>query len=687
MKTSPENRVRSYTVIGVALAMFLGALDQTIVSTALPRIVDQLSGLDRYTWVSTIYLLISTILVPIYGKLSDLVNRKTLQLWSVLVFLLGSFLCGLAGEFGPLPILGDGMDQLIVFRGIQAIGGAGIFALAFIIVADLYPPRERGKISGIFGAVFGLSSVIGPLVGGFLTDHASSWIPGVEGWRWIFYVNLPLGIIALAFIIARMPRFEPRDNSHKLNVVSALLMVLSFIPIILALQLDKSQYPWTSPTILGLLGGGLVILGLWVGHTLRSKHPILDLRLFKNKVFLTSNLASFFFGAGFISVIIFLPLYMVNVQGVSATRAGVSVIPLSLGMVLTAGLSGFFVTKLGRYKGMMIAGAAIAVAGAALMSLILGVNTPYWLVVLLMIVVGMGFGPSQSLYSLAVQNSVPPQEIGQATSASQFTRQIGSTVGAAIMGTVFTTALAAALAANMPALGSPSGTAMPAGQSRLNAKGLGEIRAEIEGGFDRSYREIETLFSLRGEAAGQALDKALADPRLPAELKARLAEGTPAMQVDKAFQALGAELEKAVMAGDLRAIQAVLDKPELARALGPDERGKILGLSYAPGPAKAQALKGIRAGLGTAAATVADKANAASLAGIREGLAKAKAEVADKVVGGMRASFAQAIHRLWLVSIVIMLGMLSFTLLVPNLPLKTKNDSIPPAARRSSLGK
>jgi EmrB/QacA subfamily drug resistance transporter len=441
MSPIPEKRIRVYTVIGVAMAMFLGALDQTIVSTALPRIVDQLSGLDRYTWVATIYLLISTILVPIYGKLADLLNRKTLQLWSVSIFLLGSFLCGLAGEFGSLPLLGDGMSQLIVFRGIQALGGAGIFALAFIIVADLYPPRERGKVSGIFGSVFGLASVVGPLVGGFLTDRAGGWIPHVEGWRWIFYVNLPLGLIALIFIIARMPRLEPRDTSRKLNVTSALLMVLSFSPIILALQLDKTQYPWGSPTILGLLLGGLAVMALWIGHTSRSKHPILDLRLFSNRVFLTSNLASFFFGAGFIAVIIFLPLYMVNVQGVSATKAGASVIPLSMGMVLSAGLSGALVTKIGRYKGIMLAGALVAVAAALGMSLILGVGTPYWLVVLLMIIVGMGFGPAQSLYALAVQNSVPPQEMGQATSASQFTRQIGSTVGAAVMGTIFSAAL------------------------------------------------------------------------------------------------------------------------------------------------------------------------------------------------------------------------------------------------------
>ncbi len=563
MNEVESKRTRLYTVIGVALAMFLGALDQTIVSTALPRIVEQLSGLDRYTWVTTIYLLISTILVPIYGKLADLINRRTLQLWSVSIFLFGSFLCGIAGEFGSLPLLGNGMSQLIAFRGVQAFGGAGIFALAFIIVADLYPPRERGKISGIFGSVFGLSSIVGPLVGGFLTDNAGGWIAGVAGWRWIFYVNLPLGIVALAFIVFRMPKLEPRDNSHKLNVTSALLMILSFMPIILALQLDKSVYPWTSGTTLGLLIGGLVMLGLWVGHTINSKHPILDLRLFKNRVFLTSNLASFFFGAGFISVLIFLPLYMVNVQGVSATKAGASVIPLSMGMVLSAGLSGFLVTKFGRYKGIMLLGAAIAVVASVLMALVLGAATPYWAVVILMVLVGMGFGPAQSLYSLAVQNSVPPQELGQATSASQFTRQIGSTIGAAVMGTIFSAALGAAFLANMPA-----GPGMPSGatsQGRVRSEGLSEIRSRIEAGFD-----------LRIAAAGTQ--------------------------------------------------------------------------------------------------------------GVRDALERTKAAAADAAVNGLKKSFSDSIHRVWLVSILVMGAMLLLTLLIPDIPLRTRNEAPPEALAHGNPG-
>jgi EmrB/QacA subfamily drug resistance transporter len=599
MHPTPENRIRLYTIIGVAMAMFLGALDQTIVATALPKIVDQLSGLDRYTWVTTVYLLVSTILVPVYGKLADLISRKTLQLWSVSVFLLGSFLCGLAGEFGSLPILGDGMSQLIVFRGIQALGGAGIFALAFIIVADLYAPRERGKVSGIFGSVFGLASIVGPLVGGFLTDSAGTWIPHVEGWRWIFYVNLPLGVLALVFIIARMPKVAARDDSRRLNVVSALLMLLAFSPLILALQLDKTVYPWTSPTTLGLLSAGLVLMGLWIGHTSHSRHPILDLRLFRNRVFLTSNLASLFFGAGFIAVIIFLPLYMVNVQGVSATKAGASVIPLSMGMVLSAGLSGFLVTKIGRYKGILIGGAALALAAATMMLLGLGLDTPYWMVVALMVIVGIGFGPAQSLYALAVQNAVPPQEIGQATSTNQFTRQIGSTIGAAVMGTIFSAALGAAFLVNMPGGAGLPALGPPSGRSHASAKGLSEIKGDIERGFDRRMASIEAVFDLRGAQARDALD-------------------------------------------------------ELAGELPPEFLLRLKGELAVP-PAGA--------------------ARAAVLGELRVALNREKERVSAEAADGLRRSFSDSIHRVWIVSIVVMAAMLLLTLLIPNIPLRSARPS------------
>jgi MFS family permease len=423
------------------------------------------------------------------------------------------------------------------------------------VISDLFPPRERGKIGGVFGAVFGLSSIIGPLIGGYLTDHAGGWIPGIAGWRWVFYVNLPLGLIALTFIIMRMPRLAPKDDSHKLDLVSAGLMVLTFLPLILALQLDKAVYPWSSPTILALIGGGLAVGGLWIAQTSRSRHPVLDLKLFRNRVFLTSNLAAFLFGAGFISILIFLPLYMVNVQGVSATSAGASVIPLSMGMVLGASTSGLLASKWGRYKRLMIAGSLIAVAAAVLMALLLDAHTPYWVVVMLMILVGMGFGPAQSLYALAVQNSVPSRELGQATSASQFMRQIGSTMGAAIMGTVFSAALTASFAVNMP-----QGGGMPhVSGSRAIPRGLSEIRKDIEKVFDERLAAVAS-------------------------------------------------------------------------------------------------------------------ADTASQGAIREGILKTKAEVADRVVEGIRLSFSDSIHRVWIISIFLMAGMLLATLLIPDIPLRGKGD-------------
>ena len=203
-------RDRTLTLFAVLLALFLGALDQTIVATALPRIVQDLGGVTRYAWVATAYLLASTAMVPIYGKLADITSRRTIELWAIGLFLIGSALCGLAGEFGPLPVLGDGMTQLIVFRALQGLGGAGLFAMAFIVIADLFPPAERGKYQGFVGAAFGIASVLGPVLGGLLTDHADGWIPGVAGWRWVFYVNVPFGAVALWFVLRRMPPLRAR---------------------------------------------------------------------------------------------------------------------------------------------------------------------------------------------------------------------------------------------------------------------------------------------------------------------------------------------------------------------------------------------------------------------------------------------------------------------------------------------
>lgn len=665
-----DHKNRTYTVIGVALALFLGALDQTIVSTALPRIVGELGGLDRYTWVTTVYLLISTLLVPLYGKLSDIMNRKTLELWSVVVFLIGSALCGTAGDWDALSFLGDGMNQLILFRGIQGLGGAGLFALAFIIISDLYPPRDRGKIGGVFGAVFGLSSVLGPLIGGFLTDNAGAWWPPVEGWRWVFYVNLPLGAVALWFIITRMPRLHPHDKSHQLDLVSTGLMMVAFFPLILALQLDKTQHPWTSPEVLGLLGGSLVGLAAWIFHSLSvSKHPILDLRLFQNPVFTTGVIASFFFGSAFLSILIFLPLYMVNVQGVSATAAGASIIPLTLGIVLGAGIGGPISTKLGKYKAILVVGSLVTLAGGLVMTLFT-FGTTYGLILAAMVIVGVGFGPAQSLYSVAIQNAVPVRELGQATSFSQFSRQIGSTVGAAIAGAIFSAAIASAFAAEM---GAGTGGTRVSGELR---QGPQEIRAEITRGFDKTAADVEALFDLRGAEAGPALTAFLAQPNTPIELRDKLKNGTPAMQIEASFTRLQSTLEVIVKAGDKKALVVLFASPEGAPLPEASRQGiaKVVAL---PTAERLAAIPTLRDQMQSGMEKAIGGTNFIAVARVKAELAKARDQVIDETVGKISRAFAAAIQPIWWFN-AILLGLLVIsTALIPARTLRGRGDPAP----------
>jgi len=507
---------KSFTLAGVLLALFLGALDQTIVATALPKIVQDLQGLDRYTWVATAYLLATTIMVPIYGKLADTLNRKSVELIAVSLFLAGSYLCGLSGAVPFLSFLGDGMSQLILFRVIQGLGGAGLFAMAFIVIADLFPPAQRGRYQGLVGAVFGLASVLGPLAGGFLTDYAGGVLPGVEGWHWVFYVNLPFGALALWFIAAWMPPLHPPGEKTRLDFTSMALLVAGFLPLVLALQLDKARFPWDSPWTLGLLAGSALMLVLFALSALRSANPVLEMRLFRNRVYATSIPALFFVGAGFLSLVVFLPLFMVNVVGVSATRAGVSLIPVSIGLVLGSTLSGQAVSRIGHYKLQMLAGGTLLAVGLFLLSR-MTVDTGYWQVTLYMLLCGLGLGPTFPLYTLAVQNAVEPRYIGQSTGSSIFFRQIGGTVGVAIMGTV----LAGVLTASFSGLqsfamrpvkaGDPPDVPQPHGLGSGNAQ---DLAVAIRGDFDRQYALAERAVRSRDP---QALDELLADPRIPAE--------------------------------------------------------------------------------------------------------------------------------------------------------------------------
>jgi EmrB/QacA subfamily drug resistance transporter len=451
--TDAERRI---TIIGVMIVFLLSALDQTIVSTAMPVIISQLHGLELYSWVTTAYLLSSTVMVPVWGKLGDLYGRKPVLLAGIGLFLFGSWLSGLAGEFGTLPLLGGGMVQLVVFRAIQGLGGGALFTTAFAIIADLFPPRERGKFAGLFGGVFGLASAVGPLLGGYFTDHGTVSIAGhvVEGWRWVFYLNLPMGLIALFMVIAKMPKLSHAAKGS-IDYLGAVLIAAACVPLLLALTFGGQKYAWDSPAVLGLLAMFVICTIMFVIVEKRVKDPIIHMELFSNKVFAWANTAGFFSSMSFLSVVAFLPLFMQLGQGVQATTSGLSTLPLMLGLIVAATISGRLVTRTGRYKPFMLFGMAVLLIATFLMSQMTHHTTRLdlgWRMALL----GIGLGPLQSLYGVAIQNAVPMNRIGVVTSANQFFRQIGSTVGVAIFGTLLTNNLNTKLTAWAAAAGLPS---------------------------------------------------------------------------------------------------------------------------------------------------------------------------------------------------------------------------------------
>ena len=445
--TDTEKKV---TLWGVAIVFLLSALDQTIVATAMPRIISELNGLSLYAWVTTAYLLSSTVMVPIWGKLGDLYGRKPILLAGILIFLGGSWLSGLSGEFGDLPLIGGGMVQLIVFRAIQGIGGGALFTTAFAIIGDLYPPRERGKIGGMFGAVFGLSSTVGPLIGGYFTDHGTVSLAGhvIAGWRWVFYINLPLSILSLFMILVKMPKMSHQARG-KIDFIGAALIIATVVPLLLALTFGGHQYAWTSLTEIGLFTGSALGLVLYIVAERFAADPILPLELFKNRVFTTANLAGFLVSMSFMSTVAFLPLFQQLGQGVAATTSGLAQLPLMAGLFASSIFCGRLVSKTGKYKAFMIGGIVLTFVGIWLLSRMHAGTTRLDLA-WRMLILGIGLGPGQSLFSIAVQNAMPIQQLGVVTSSSQFFRQIGSTMGVAIFGTFLTANLNSGLGKVMP---------------------------------------------------------------------------------------------------------------------------------------------------------------------------------------------------------------------------------------------
>jgi EmrB/QacA subfamily drug resistance transporter len=408
-------------IVALMLAMLLAALDQTIVSTALPHIAIDLKGLNKLSWVVTAYLITSAVTTPLYGKISDQFGRKKIFMTAIIIFLIGSVLCGLS----------QNMNQLIIFRGLQGIGAGGLMSLALAVVGDIIPPRQRGRYQGYFGGVFAVSSIIGPLLGGFFTDHLS--------WRWIFYINIPLGIIALSAISARL-HLPVRKTEHRIDFLGAGLLACSVVCLLLITVFGGTTYAWQSSQIYGMAIGGILSGILFIIREHYAAEPIIPLRLFKSDIFRISSILSLLSGGVMFGALIFIPEYQQIVRGYSATKSGLLMLPLIFGLLVSMIISGRLISKLGKYRIFPIFGTAVTIVAMWLFSHI-ALNTSQRTLSLWMIILGVGIGSYMQVMTLAVQNSVDRKDMGTATSVVTFFRSMGSSFGTAIFGAILTARL------------------------------------------------------------------------------------------------------------------------------------------------------------------------------------------------------------------------------------------------------
>ncbi len=420
------------TLIGVMFAMFLASLDQTIVATAIPRIVADLDGFDRFTWISTAYIVASTSVVLIAGAVSDIYGRKWLFVGGIAIFLLGSALAALSPT----------MNALIVFRAVQGLGGGIIFALSFVTIADLFPPAERGKYMGIIAAMFGISSVLGPTLGGFITDQLS--------WQWIFIVNIPLGIPVIALFIRLFPDAKKVGPTRKIDWVGAGLIVLAIVPLLLGLSWGGNQFEWSSTQVVSALVMGGVMVVVFVLYESRIPNPLLPLAVFKNRIVGIGLIVSFLTGVAMFGAIFFVPLFFQGVLGASPTASGSFLTPMMLGIVFGAAISGQILSRTGgHYRIQGVAGLSIMAAGLFGLSRVSG-DTSHGYALTSAVIMGFGLGTSFTIYTTAIQNSVPQQFLGIATSSAQFFRSVGGSIGLALFGSYLVRQFKSGMEANLP---------------------------------------------------------------------------------------------------------------------------------------------------------------------------------------------------------------------------------------------
>ncbi|MEU8666119.1 MFS transporter [Streptomyces anulatus] len=447
------------------LGMLLAALDQTIVSTALPTIVSELGGLDHLSWVVTAYLLAATAATPLWGKLGDQYGRKKLFQTAIVIFLIGSALCGVA----------QNMPQLIGFRALQGLGGGGLMVLSMAIVGDLVTPRERGKYQGLFGAVFGVTSVLGPLLGGFFTEHLS--------WRWVFYINLPIGVVALV-VIAAVLHIPVRREKHTIDYLGTFLIASVATALVLVASLGGTTWAWSSPQIIGLAVLAVVLLVAFIAVERRAVEPVLPLKLFRMRTFALVAVISFVIGFAMFGAMTYLPTFLQVVHDITPTMSGVHMLPMVFGLLITSTGSGQIVSRTGRWKVFPILGTAITAVGLLLLHQ-LDENSSTWLMSAYFFVFGAGLGLVMQVLVLVAQNSVSYQDLGVATSGVTFFRSIGSAFGVAIFGTIFANRLTGQLTDALAGQSLPTG--VDAGRLAADPRAIGQLPADLRPGVLGAY--------------------------------------------------------------------------------------------------------------------------------------------------------------------------------------------------------